>query len=66
MNITVIAYTYESDVHCPDCTRERFPQMQERVPYCDLKDRDGNPIHPVFSTEFHDFTACSDCGERIL
>ena len=32
---------------------------------CDLVDREGNPVRPVFSTDEHDFTSCSDCGARI-
>ena len=28
-------------------------------------DNEGNPIHPVFSTDEHDFTHCGDCHVPI-
>ena len=73
----IIAYTYCADVHCPDCTSadadvgilRREPPLRldvdEHGLAYDLIDREGNPIHPVFSTDEFDFTSCSDCGERI-
>ena len=41
---TVIAYTYEADTHCIDCTRERFEDPDDEY----ARDKDGNPIRPVF------------------
>ena len=73
----IIAYTYCADVHCPDCTSADAdvgilrrepplrPDVDEHGLAYDLIDREGNPIHPVFSTDEFDFTSCSDCGERI-
>lgn len=76
----VIAYTYEADVHCPACTKARAPSLRldHTHPYAigtqmldehgidyDLVDCEGNLIHPVFDTDEHEFTACSDCGEAV-
>lgn len=73
----VIAYTYEADVHCPDCANHRAavglltrrPPLQigtdEHGLAFDLVDREGNPVHPVFSTDEHDFTHCGDCGAEL-
>ncbi|MDR0779312.1 MAG: hypothetical protein LBF16_01260 [Pseudomonadales bacterium] len=75
----VIAYTYEADVHCPDCTSDRFgPNSaydrlhlpgdfdEHAVPY-DATDREGNPIHPVFSTDemLDGPYSCGTCRERL-
>lgn len=75
--MTIIAYTYEADVHCPDCaghdaatgTLRRNPPLklgtdQHGIAF-DLVDREGNPIRPVFDIDEHDFTHCGDCGERL-
>lgn len=74
---SIIAYTYEADVHCIDCTREcadvgllkRVPPLRldtdEHGIAFDLIDREGNPVHPVFSTDEHDFTHCGDCHGEI-
>ncbi len=68
----IIAYTYESDVHCVSCTVLRFAHSS--VCGLDLDpngiwyghtDSDGNPIHPVFSTDETNFTHCSDCGAEL-
>ena len=74
----IIAYTYAADVHCPYCARTDAvngallrrnplapPDVDEHGLAHDLIEREGNPIHPVFSTDEHEFTSCSDCGERI-
>lgn len=71
----IIAYTYEADVHCPACTRVRFKDQSltglsndyfdEHWLRCDLTDNEGNSVHPVFSTDKHSFTNCSDCSKEI-
>ena len=73
----IIAYTYCADVHCPACASNdaavgilrREPPLSldvdEHGLAFDLIDGEGNPVHPVFSTDEHDFTSCNDCGERI-
>ena len=59
--MNVIAYTYEADYHCADCTRERFGDSKGDLAitngqsWCDALwptlDSDGNLVHPVFSTD---------------
>lgn len=73
----IIAYTYDADVHCPDCANhhavigmlERQPPLQlntdEHGLAYDLVDREGNHVHPVFSTDEHGFTHCGDCGAEL-
>lgn len=51
----IIAYTYEANYHCPDCTRDRFivrgaVSDESGVPF-GAKDREGNTLHPVFSID---------------
>ena len=62
----VIAYTYEADVHCIDCTRKRF-QRSLCIHYIqgkpctncrdsngllyEQKDNERNLVHPLFSTD---------------
>lgn len=65
----VIAYTYEADWHCIGCKESRFGSSD------DCKDREGNPVHPVLSTDETpaDFkpedggytVCCGDCHEVI-
>lgn len=73
----ILAYTYEADVHCPACTfADAVPGYLYRSPLVpperdehgialDLVDWEGNPVRPVFSTDEHEFTHCSDCGESL-
>ena len=72
----IIAYTYAADVHCPACADAayaagwlvrsgRHGEYDEHGLPMSLIDSEGNPVHPVFSTDEHDFTSCNDCGERI-
>lgn len=58
-----IAYTYEADYHCENCTRERFGDD------CEGTDGEGNPVGAVFSwDEWYNIgegtqvLACGDCG----
>ena len=61
----IIAWTYEADYHCPDCAWRRFGHALEDP---DTVDREGNPLHPVFSWDEApiDGIACGDCGEVIV
>lgn len=73
----VIGYTYTSACHCPACTYKLFaPSADQSVPAAGLmdehgipsnaKDREGNPIHPIFDTdETPQLEFCADCGEII-
>ncbi len=59
---SVIAYTYEADFHCIDCTLKRAGEhgfcIDSTKPGTDENgvpegaiDSEGNPIYPVFSTD---------------
>lgn len=74
----IIAYTYDADVHCPACTRFDSGSKRLTLPiqvpmsaldehglHESLVDREGNPVHPVFSTDETDFTHCGDCGSGL-
>ena len=72
----IIAYTYCADMHCPYCADAayatgrlvrsgRHGEYDEHGLPMSLIDTEGNPVRPVFSTDEHEFTSCSDCGERI-
>lgn len=38
----IVAYTYDADVHCPDCTRARFSHFPVEGPRLDrLRDEHG-------------------------
>ena len=61
---TIIAYTYEADIQCPNCTRNRFGDAVDD----DLNppvDQEGNPIHPVFMTDEIDINNCGICGDEL-
>ena len=62
-----IAYTYEADTHCPDCTDKRFPRDIEAA-----VDSEGNPIGAVFSwDEWYNIVYgaqtlnCGDCHDEL-
>ena len=39
-----IAYTYEADIHCPDCTETRFGRSDSGFIAEDSEDSEGNPV----------------------
>jgi len=64
--MNIIAYAYEADHHCIDCTRKRFfylyvepnrsivttnSETDENGILYTQNDNDGNQIHPLFSTD---------------
>ena len=58
-----IGYTYEADVHCPACTRERFPTTEG-------VDSEGNEVGAIAPWDEGDpsgaGTYCGDCGGEIF
>tara|TARA_R100000306_G_C4307824_1_gene108581 strand:+ start:43 stop:327 length:285 start_codon:yes stop_codon:yes gene_type:complete len=51
----IIAYTYDADYHCIDCTREQFRQplaldldIDEHGIGMEIEDSEGNFVHPLF------------------
>jgi hypothetical protein len=62
---TVIGWTYEANLHCTDCARDRFGA---RALYDGTaEDSDGNPPHPVFAGDEMDPLGeyCGTCGAEI-
>lgn len=59
----IIAYTYEADIHCCSCAEARFGTQDGRDWVSeDAEDGEGNPVHPVFSTdELEDDEVCGTC-----
>ncbi len=60
--MSIIAYTYEADFHCHDCTLARAQaggfvfnsanmDLDEHGIRVEATDNEGNLIHPVFSTD---------------
>lgn len=74
----IVAYAYQADVHCPDCASNdaacgiitRWPPLQmgtdEHGLAFDLIDKEGNPIHPIFSTDEVSSNYCGDCGQEFV
>ena len=73
--MNIIAYTYEADTHCIDCTNKRFGAT---TTYRIHRDNERNRVHPVFSTdEWQEldegflaenptqYLVCGDCHEII-
>ena len=62
--MSILAFSYEADMHCIYCARERFG---EDVMHTSdgMQDNEGNPPHPVFSHESQeeDKFRCGTCGE---
>lgn len=86
--VNIIAYTYEADYHCIDCAFQRHGNRAVLVSDLDKRvfdennilynsiDSEGNPIHPVFSTDElpchiskeaggYSPVTCGDCHEVI-
>jgi hypothetical protein len=65
--VTIVAYTYEAGLHCPDCTRARAERggfalaalpiagrpggLDEHGVPLDAIDNEDNPVRPIFSTD---------------
>lgn len=71
----VIAYAYDADHHCLDCTLDSFPGFNEGNSD-EYRDSEGNEIHPLFDTDewyANDIyegnskavLSCGDCGDTI-
>ena len=71
--MSIVAYSYLGALHCPYCTGYAYRQQILRS-YTDsaqldehglpdgMIDREGNPVHPVFSTdEVAPGEVCDDC-----
>lgn len=76
---SVLAYAYDADMHCVACTRRAWAQKalvrDAAHPYaspgrdenglpCDLVDREGNLVMPLFADAVEQEEYCGDC--RII
>ena len=74
--MSIVAYSYLGALHCPYCTGYALRAYRQQImrPYPgpaqldehglpdDMIDREGNPVHPVFSTdEIAPSEVCDDC-----
>lgn len=59
----VIGYTYEASIHCEACARGRFGDSLDNP---ETVDREGNPIHPIFSYDDVALECCDDCREGLI
>ena len=58
-----VAYTFEADLHCPECASARFGGRGGEG----AVDREGEtvkPVYPYHECVEHDWL-CGDCGELI-
>lgn len=51
----IIAYTYEADYHCPECTEYRFRIVNGIEDEEEWIDNEGNPVSPVFEDQAHNY-----------
>ena len=74
----IVGYTYAAEAHCIECTRRdadcgvlvRQPPLllntdQHGIAQ-DLIDREGNSLHPIFSTDEQADYCCCECVRRFL
>ena len=64
--MNIIAFTYDADIHCIDCTVKDFKEIMRSDREDFYKDSEGNSIHPVFSYDecVEQDWSCGDC--RVL
>lgn len=60
------SYAYDAALHCPDCTRERFPGITDGNAD-EYRDGEGNAPTPVYSwgDEADCPQHCDECGEFL-
>lgn len=67
MDNHIVAWTYEADIHCPDCAEGRWGEQGLRQALGDkgLEDREGNLVRPVYGWDSDDYIteSCGDCHE---
>lgn len=62
---TILGYAFEADLHCIDCTMERFPDLEDGV----TEDNEGNVVTAYLSGQDTNDTdqteVCGDCFDVI-
>jgi hypothetical protein len=65
----VVAWTYDADIHCPDCAGKRF-KSSGGFDWTDENagtvDSEGNVPHPVFACDEYEGEHCGDCFDSII
>lgn len=63
----LVAYTYEADIHCPNCAYDRFGDSLYNVTPPFPTDREGNDIHAVYAGDeiLLDHSTCGDCFDKL-
>ncbi len=66
----VVAYTYDADVHCVECTGDDFHVIasgQVERDEADLpRDSEGNEVSPVFASQVEFSLTCGDCEREVI
>ena len=62
---TIVAYTYEADIHCVNCPQQRFGDDVHDDVNTPV-DREGNPVHPVFITDEITINHCNACSDELI
>lgn len=60
---SVIGYTYDAAEQCVRCAVKRFGALA--LDNRTARDREGNEVHAIFSTDEREPNACDSCGEPI-
>lgn len=75
--MNIIAYAYDSDVHCPDCTRDAVffkhtlrvagidTERDERGIPMEVFDRENNLVHLIYDIDETSATHCRTCGLQL-
>jgi len=76
----IIAYKYDADHHCIDCTKQKFKQplaidldIDDNGIGMEIEDSEGNIVSPLFNTdewtgyngELGEFLSCGTCHKLI-
>lgn len=76
--VAIVAYAWCADICCPECTKAAYnvnvlkpdahsPNYghfdEHNLP--DMIDREGNRVHPVFSTDEYIPAYCGSCHEEL-
>ncbi len=61
----IIGWVFEADIHCPECTYRRFPELQEDN-NARIQDREGNEVRPIFLGDEHESPPyCGGCFQPL-
>ena len=67
--ITIVGYSADADVWCPECAKHTYadqPLNESGDLSEEAFDHEGNPIHPIFSTDSPEVDeCCNKCGELV-